>query len=76
MGHAAGGVHSAITAFRTSYAKGATERAELKQLREESHAKKEAWLEEKSKQMLQRAKSGDRTAQIWCNKHGIGWEEV
>lgn len=75
-GKVAGGVSTAIKAFRAQYAKGAKERAELKQLQEESLAEKEAWLERKSQEMLRKARLGNRTAQIWCEQHNIAWEQV
>jgi hypothetical protein len=75
-GAAAGGIHSAIVSFRAQYAKGAKERAKLKQLQEERDAEKKAWLEDKSEEMLTKAKAGNRPAQIWCEQHNIGWESV
>ncbi|MBA7493560.1 hypothetical protein ES702_04119 [subsurface metagenome] len=75
-GAVAGGVHSALVAFRAQHAKGAEERAKLTQLREESEAKKKAWLEETAKKMLDKARAGNRPSQIWCEKHHIAWEQV
>ena len=75
-GKVAGGVHSALSAFRAEYAKGRVEREELKHLREMREAEKQKKLEEISKRMLGRAKAGDRSAQIWCENHHIAWQAV
>ena len=74
VGKVAGGVHSAINSFKESYAKGATERAESTAAMNESKASEKVFLEDKAKEMVGRARRGDRTAQIYCDDNHIAWE--
>lgn len=75
-GKVAGEVRSAIEAFRAEYAKGAPEREAAKQVREMSIAERERLREQFAKKQLANARKGDRTAQLWCERHNIGWEAV
>ena len=76
FGKVAGGIQSAAAAYRAERAKGAPEREVLKQVREMKESERAELREDFASKQLTRAKSGDRAAQIWSEKHNIGWESV
>lgn len=76
VGKVAGGIQSAVQAFRAERAKGIPEREALSQIREMKEAERAKIREDFAKKQLTRAKTGDRSAQIWCESHHIAWQAV
>lgn len=76
IGKVAGSASDAITAFRSEYSKNALERTKLDSARELSNAEQQKWIEDNAGRMIIRARKGDRTAQIWCEKYHIAWQQV